>query len=208
MKLVFDYFVALIGLILFAPIILIVALLIKIESNGPIFYRQIRVGKDHKHFKIHKLRSMYVPSALKVDDNDEKKSISLTAGISDSRITKVGKWIRKLHLDEIVQLIDVLQGNMSIVGPRPEVPEYTKIYEEKWGKVLKVKPGITGAAAIKLSTWEYEILTNAQNCEEAYVTIILPKKLEIELQYIKERSFFTDMKIIFNTLKMLFSSVL
>lgn len=196
LKTILDYGIALTMLILCLPIIIAISVLIKLESQGPVFYRQERVGAGRKVFKIHKFRSMFLGA---------DRSGLLTSGNSDGRVTKVGKYIRKFHLDELAQLVDVLQGNMSIVGPRPEVEEYTKIYRDKWDTVLKVKPGITGLAAVELSRWEYELLFKAIDKDETYKKIILPAKLDLEASYVKNQSLRYDIKIIYDTLKLLFN---
>jgi lipopolysaccharide/colanic/teichoic acid biosynthesis glycosyltransferase len=195
LKQLFDYSAAFLGLILFSPVIVLLACLIKLESDGPVFYRQLRVGRNGKVFRIHKFRSMYV--------NSQQGGL-LTSGKADKRITNVGRVIRNLHLDEIAQLIDVLQGHMSIVGPRPEVPEYTKIYKEIWERVLIVKPGITGLAALKLSRWEYEMLQKAKDKDKVYKETVLPKKLQLEVEYVERQNFFSDLKIIAQTISLLF----
>lgn len=195
LKQLFDYSAAFLGLILFSPVIVLLACLIKLESDGPVFYRQLRVGRNGKVFRIHKFRSMYV--------NSQQGGL-LTSGKADKRITNVGRVIRNLHLDEIAQLIDVLQGHMSIVGPRPEVPEYTKIYKEIWERVLTVKPGITGLAALKLSRWEYEMLQKAKDKDKVYKETVLPKKLQLEVEYVERQNFFSDLKIIAQTISLFF----
>lgn len=195
LKLVFDYILAITGLILFTPVLIVCALLIKLDSAGPIFYRQERVGQNGRSFFIHKFRTMYSGS-------DNKNT--LTSGRGDRRITSVGKLIRKLHLDEVVQLIDVLLGNMSIVGPRPELSKYTKYYQDKWDKILQVKPGITGLAAIKLAQWEYSQLMDINAPDEIYIKKILPRKLQLEQIYVKRCSLLLDIKIILATVYYIF----
>lgn len=191
LKALFDYLLAAIGLILCAPLLVIIALLIKLDSPGAVFFRQERVGKNGQIFSIHKFRTMY-------SDSDSRKT--LTSGANDARITRMGKLIRKLHLDEVVQLIDVLQGNMSIVGPRPEVSKFTKYYQDKWNEILQVKPGITGLAAIKLARWEYNKLSAAVSPDETYIKTILPRKLHLEKIYVARRSLLLDIKIISSTI--------
>ncbi len=188
LKTLFDYTSASIGIIILSPIFLLVAIAILLDSKGPVFFRQERVGKDGKIFLIHKFRSMKI-----------NKGLELTSG-DDKRITRIGKLIRKLHLDEAIQLIDVVQGNMSIVGPRPEVPKYIKYYPEKWKKVLSIKPGITGYGVIKTAKLEYKTLSNSKNIEKDYIEKILPKKLDSELFYIAKKGMILDIKIIFITL--------
>jgi lipopolysaccharide/colanic/teichoic acid biosynthesis glycosyltransferase len=188
LKRLFDICASLSGLIVLSPILLLTAIFIKLDSKGPIFFRQERVGLHGKKFRIHKFRSMYINSGLE-----------LTSG-EDKRITKVGKIIRKLHLDEVIQLIDVLQGNMSIVGPRPEVPKYIKYYPEKWKKVLSVRPGITGYGVIKTARFEYETLAKTKNIEDTYIKKVLPKKLDCEVYYATNHNLWLDLKIIFKTI--------
>ncbi len=187
LKTIFDYVSASIGLIILSPIFLLVAVAIKLDSKGPVFFRQERVGKNGKIFLIHKFRSMRI-----------NKGLELTSG-DDKRITRIGKLIRKLHLDEAIQLIDVVQGNMSIVGPRPEVPKYIKYYPEKWKKVLSIKPGITGYGVIKTSKLEYKTLSNSKNIEKDYIEKILPKKLDSEIYYLNNQNFILDLKLILLT---------
>ncbi len=187
LKRLFDIFASLCGLLVLSPILILTAIFIKLDSKGPVFFRQERVGLNGKKFRIHKFRSMYINSGLE-----------LTSG-EDKRITKVGKVIRKLHLDEVIQLIDVLQGNMSIVGPRPEVPKYIKYYPEKWEKVLSVRPGITGYGVIKTARFEYKTLAKAKNIEDAYIKKVLPKKLDCEIYYATNHNLWLDSKIILFT---------
>jgi lipopolysaccharide/colanic/teichoic acid biosynthesis glycosyltransferase len=195
LKLVFDYILAVTGLIVFTPLLVTFALLIKIDSPGPVFFRQERMGKNGRIFYIHKFRTMYSTS-------DNKNP--LTSGTTDSRITRIGRLIRKFHLDEVVQLIDVLSGHMSVVGPRPEVSRYTKYYQDKWDEILQVKPGITGLAAIKLAQWEYDKLKNVAMPDQVYIKKILPRKLRLEKIYVARQSLLLDMKIIFATICYIF----
>ncbi len=188
LKRLFDVFASICGLLALSPLLILTAIFIKLDSKGPVFFRQERVGLNGKLFSIHKFRSMYINSGLE-----------LTSG-KDNRITKVGKVIRKLHLDEVIQLIDVLQGNMSIVGPRPEVLKYIKYYPEKWEKVLSVRPGITGYGVIKTAKFEYKTLATAKNVEDAYIKKVLPKKLDYEVYYVNHNNLWLDFKIIFKTI--------
>lgn len=185
MKLVFDYFTAAIILLLFLPFLLIIAIAIKLDSKGPVFYRQTRVGRHGVEFKIFKFRTM----------NDTYGG-SLTAGDNDHRITRIGRIIRKLHLDEFAQLLNVLKGEMSLVGPRPEVPEFTKFYQDQWKVVLTNKPGITGLAVLKCADYEYKILATAKDPKKAYIKDILPRKLKLDCFYSRHRSMGFDMLII------------
>lgn len=187
----FDIIISLLGLLFAGPVLLVFAIWIKLDSKGPIFFRQRRVTKGGKIFLIHKFRSMKA----------DQKGSNLTSGDSDSRVTRVGKVIRKLHIDEIVQLIDVLKGDMSVVGPRPEVEEYIKYYPEMWEKVLSVNSGITGLASIKYAKTEYEILAKAQDKSDAYIKHVLPTKLRYEIFYINKQNIIFDLKLIWWTVK-------
>lgn len=190
MKRVFDLICAICGLIILAPIFLFFAIWIKLDSNGPILFRQERSTIKGKIFRIHKFRTMYVKS------NDEDQ---LTSGGVDKRITKVGRIIRKLHLDEMIQLMDVLYGNMSIVGPRPETPQYLKYHKSDWQEVLQVKSGITGLGSILYARTEYALLESAYDKEDVYIKKILPTKLRYERFYVRKQTICFDMKIIFWT---------
>jgi lipopolysaccharide/colanic/teichoic acid biosynthesis glycosyltransferase len=194
-KRLFDIIVALIGVIILSPFLLIIALLVIIDSRGAVFYSQIRVGKGMKEFKLLKFRTMYADS--------DKKGL-LTVGMRDSRITRIGYSLRKYKLDELPQLFNVLIGNMSIVGPRPEVPKYVAMYTDEQKKVLSVRPGITDYASIVYSN-ENELLANATYAEEVYVNKIMPSKLKLNLKYIDEMSFMTDFGIILRTLGKVFN---
>ncbi len=171
------------------PIFVVLSIAIAIESKGGIFYKQKRVGKNGKEFKLFKFRSMYADA--------DKKGL-LTVGGRDSRITKVGYFIRKYKLDELPQLINVLKGDMSIVGPRPEVKKYTDLYSEEQKKVLSARPGITDPASLKFRN-ENDLLAKAENPEKYYIEKIMPEKIKISIDYINKRNFFADLKVIFNT---------
>lgn len=190
-KRLFDFFFSLFFLLLLSPFFLFIALWIKFDSRGSVFYLQSRVGKNEKEFKIFKFRSMHA-------DADKKGLI--TVGGHDPRITRAGYFLRKYKLDELPQLINVFIGNMSVVGPRPEVKKYTDLYNAEQKKVLQVKPGITDYASIEFSN-ENELLNKAADWEQEYINVIMPRKLLLNLKYISEQGFFTDMKIIFLTAK-------
>ncbi len=190
-KRLFDILFSLIGLIILFPFFIIIALLIIIDSRGGIFYKQLRVGKNNKDFYLFKFRSM---------TTDADKLGLLTVGGKDNRITKIGYYIRKYKIDELPQLINVLIGNMSLVGPRPEVRKYVDLYNEEQKKVLLVKPGITDYASIEYSN-ENEILGKVENPEQIYINEIMPEKLRLNLKYISERGLLTDVKIILKTIK-------
>lgn len=189
-KRIFDFLASLGGLIFLMPLFVIIGAWIKFDSKGPVFFRQVRVGQNGKLFWIHKFRSMRLES-----ENKGK----LTVGVNDSRITRSGSFIRKYKIDELPQLIDVLKGDMSLVGPRPEVPEYIAAYpQEIKDRVLSVKPGITDNASI-LMVDENEILAKYDDPHDAYLTEVLPIKQKLYLDYVKNQSFFGDLGIIFKT---------
>lgn len=190
-KRLLDLVFALLGLILLLPLLIVVALWIAIDSPGPIFFRQVRVGRNGIAFKIHKFRTMVV---------DSERAGRLTVG-RDSRITRSGVFLRKTKLDELPQLIDVLVGNMSLVGPRPEVQEFIDCYpEDIRRKVLSVRPGITDLASIEMVD-ENEILSKYQDPRQAYIDIILPIKQKYYIEYVQNNNVFSDIVIIFKTIK-------
>ncbi|HEX8516319.1 MAG TPA: sugar transferase, partial [Bacteroidia bacterium] len=169
---------------------LVISLIIVIDSKGGVFYKQVRVGKDGKDFKLFKFRSMRT--------NADKSGL-LTVGGRDNRITRVGYYIRKYKVDELPQLINVLLGDMSLVGPRPEVRKYVNLYNAEQLKVIGVKPGITDYASIEYSN-ENEILGKAADPEKVYIEEIMPAKLKLNLKYIQEQGVGTDVKIILRTI--------
>lgn len=195
LKRTFDIVVSSICLILLSPLFLIVSLIIKLDSRGPVFYKQIRVGKDSADFLLYKFRSMRI--------NSDKEGL-LTVGEKDSRVTKTGFYLRKYKLDELPQLINVVKGEMSFVGPRPEVRKYVDLYDEKQRQVLKIRPGITDNASIIYRN-ENEMLSNTPDPETLYINKIMPDKLKINLEYLNNNSFTSDLKIIFRTIKAVFS---
>jgi lipopolysaccharide/colanic/teichoic acid biosynthesis glycosyltransferase len=188
-KRIFDIFFSLIVLAILSPILFVVVLLILSDSKGGAFFHQIRVGKDGVEFKLHKFRTMKPAS---------ENSGQLTVGMRDSRITKVGYYLRKSKLDEMPQLWNILVGEMSVVGPRPEVPKYVALYNAQQRLVLTVKPGLTDYASIKYVK-ENEILEKSSNPEQTYIDEIMPEKLALNIQYIREKSMLVDLKIIINT---------
>jgi lipopolysaccharide/colanic/teichoic acid biosynthesis glycosyltransferase len=190
LKRLFDIFFSLTGILVLLPLFIIISLFIVVDSKGPIVYKQKRVGKNGKDFYLLKFRSMKV---------NAHKSGLLTIGENDNRITKVGYFIRKYKMDELPQLINVLFGDMSMVGPRPEVRKYVDLYNEEQKKVLSVKPGITDYASIKYSN-ENQILGDSDNPEQLYIHEIMPAKLLLNLKYIKEKKCITDFKIIAKTI--------
>lgn len=177
------------GLILLSPVIFVVAIAVKLTSHGPAFYRQFRVGQFGRSFRIVKFRSMV--------ENADRRGPSVTA-FGDSRITGFGRWMRKTKIDEIPQLFNVLAGDMSLVGPRPEVPVYTAAYTQSQRLVFLQKPGITGPAA-SAYVCEEEILAGHIEAGKFYVAEILPKKLELDLLYCEDIRFASDIKMIFET---------
>jgi len=191
-KRIFDFTTSLIGLIIISPILLFIALFISLESKGGVFYKQKRVGKGNKDFYVYKFRSMIV-------DADKKGLLSIGKDGKDPRVTKVGYIIRKYKLDELPQLLNVLKGDMSLVGPRPEVRKYVELYTEEQKQVFKVRPGITDIASIKFRN-ENDLLSQSPNPEEYYIKEIMPQKLTLNLEYIKTRTFFGDIKLIFKTI--------
>ena len=190
-KRVFDIAVSFIGLLLLILVLISIAIIIKLNSQGPVFYRGIRVGRNGKAFKIFKYRTMVI--------NAEKLGGPSTSD-DDPRITAVGKVLRKFKLDELPQLINVLKGDMSIVGPRPEVQHYVNMFTDEEKAILTVRPGITDWASI----WnpdEGAILAGSPDPEKTYMEKIRPNKLKLQLKYVRERSFLVDMKIILETLR-------
>ncbi|MEM6190608.1 sugar transferase [Shewanella scandinavica] len=189
-KRLFDFLASFVGLIFFIPLFLVIGIWIKLDSKGPIFFRQVRVGLNGKNFRIHKFRTMRI---------DSEVVSRLTIG-NDSRITSSGHFLRKSKIDELPQLIDVLCGHMSLVGPRPEVPEFIDFYPENIkNEVLSVRPGITDLASIEMMD-ENLILCQYDDPKKAYVDIILPIKQKYYVAYSNNHSVFGDIKIIMLTL--------
>lgn len=190
LKRLFDIVASGVGLILLSPVFLVLAIWIKTDSPGPVFYRQVRVGKDNKDFKIFKFRSMRTGS---------DKGSQITIGGRDSRITRSGFYIRKYKLDELAQLINVFVGDMSFVGPRPEVRHYVNYYTPEQMHVLDVRPGITDMSSIKYRN-ESELLAQAEDPEKYYIEVVMQDKLKINLEYVSHHSFWFDLKMIFKTI--------
>ena len=188
-KRLFDIVVSFIMLVILFPLFIILAIIIKMDSKGPVFYRQVRVTRYGKKFRIHKFRSMVVDA--------DKGSLVTVNG--DNRVTKVGRFIRKYRLDEISQLIDILQGNMTFVGTRPEVPKYVAAYTDEMKATLLMRAGITSMASIYYKD-EDELLTNTENADEVYVKKILPEKMKYNLNDIKNYSFLKDIYTLFRTI--------
>lgn len=190
MKRLFDIVASFIGLLLLSPFLLIIALCVGLSSPGGVFYRQVRVGRYGKDFRLWKFRTMRPDS--------DKKGL-LTVGGRDPRVTRVGYVLRKYKLDELPQLLNVLSGDMSVVGPRPEVRKYVELYTPEQRKVLDVRPGITDYASIEYSD-ENELLAKSNDPEKTYIEEVMPAKLKLNEKYIAEKSFATDLKIIFRTI--------
>ena len=195
MKRIFDIVASGCGLVVLSPVLLLVAIWIKLDSRGPVFYRQVRVGYKNRDFRIFKFRSMRIGA--------DKGSL-VTIGGRDPRITRSGYFIRKYKLDELPQLINVLVGDMSLVGPRPEVRHYVDYWTEEQMHVLDVRPGITDPASIKFRN-ENELMGQAENPEEYYINVIMQQKIQLYLEYVKNASFLYDLKLIFKTFKVIIS---
>ena len=189
MKRLFDVVASGVGLLLLSPLFLLVAIWIKLDSPGPVFYRQVRVGRYNRDFRIFKFRSMRVGA--------DKGSL-VTIGGRDPRVTRSGYFIRKFKVDELPQLINVFIGDMSLVGPRPEVRHYVDYWTKEQLRVLDVRPGITDPASIKFRN-ENELLEKAEDPEKYYIEVIMQEKLRLYLEYVENHSFWYDMKLIFQT---------
>lgn len=189
-KRIFDFFISLLGFIFLSPLLLIISIMIKLNSKGPIFFKQTRVGKDEVNFKILKFRTMVT--------NSEKLGMQITVG-KDPRITKIGYYLRKYKLDELPQLINVLKGEMSFVGPRPEVPKYVELYTNYQKNILKIKPGITDLASIEYRD-ESNLLSKSKNPEDTYINEIMQKKIELNMEYLQNISLLYDVKLILKTI--------
>jgi lipopolysaccharide/colanic/teichoic acid biosynthesis glycosyltransferase len=183
-----DASCALLGLVLLSPVLCLAALAVRITSPGPVFFRQARLGQFGRPFRIFKFRTMVV-------NNGADGSLLTASG--DPRITRVGRWLRATKLDELAQLLNVLRGEMSLVGPRPEVPDYVAFYTERQRQVLLVKPGVTGPAA---SMYEEELLAGQPDKEHFYLTTVLPAKLETDIAYCKNVQCLSDLKLILRTI--------
>lgn len=195
MKRIFDIVASGIGLILLSPLFVILAIWIKCDSIGPVFYKQVRVGRNNMDFQLFKFRSMRVGS--------DKKGL-ITVGGHDPRITRSGYYIRKYKLDEFPQLINVFKGDMSLVGPRPEIRKYVDMYTEEQMHVLDVRPGITDLASIRYRN-ENELLERVNDPDKYYVEVIMPDKLRINLEYVARHSFTFDIRLIFQTFRAIVS---
>lgn len=197
MKRLFDIVASGCGLLVLSPVFLIMAIWIKLDSKGPIFYRQVRVGRHNKNFRIFKFRSMRVGA--------DKGSL-ITIGGRDPRITRSGYFIRKYKLDEFPQLINVFIGDMSLVGPRPEVRYYVNYWTPEQMRVLNVRPGITDPASIKFRN-ENELMGKAEDPEDYYINVIMQEKIKLYLEYVQNISFWYDIKLIFQTFKTIITEI-
>jgi lipopolysaccharide/colanic/teichoic acid biosynthesis glycosyltransferase len=189
-KRIFDFSVSFVALVVLTPLFIALGFAIKLNDNGPVFFRHKRVGRGGIPFYIYKFRSMKVHGSAKE---------GLFEPGNLSRITSVGKFLRRTKLDELPQLINVLKGEMSIVGPRPEVEKWVAAYPERWSRILRVKPGITDKASIVYLDEEL-ILSGSENPEKIYNDQILPQKLDFYEEYVENNSFSTDLKLIFETI--------
>ncbi len=196
MKRFFDIFSSCLGLVVLSPVLSAIAIAIFLSSGGPVLFRQQRVGLSGKEFTIYKFRTMTV-------DKDIEQEASFDAG-NTARVTKLGKLLRTSKLDELPQLVNVLKGEMSIVGPRPEIRKWVEVYPREWARVHSVRPGISDPASI-VYRHEEKILTNAENPQKMYRDMLLPKKLHLYQEYVDHASFSYDIKLILLTLKSLFS---
>lgn len=191
MKRAFDIIASGLGLICLSPLFAILAVWIKCDSKGPVFYRQMRVGRDNKDFRLFKFRSMRP---------DSDKLGLITVGGHDPRVTRSGYYIRKYKLDEFPQLINVFLGDMSLVGPRPEVRKYVDMYTLEQMRVLSVRPGITSLASIRYRN-ENDILGASEDPDKCYIEQIMPSKLAIDLEYVSHATLWNDIKLIFSTFR-------
>jgi len=194
MKRLFDFIVALCGLVILSPLLIVLSLLVLITMGWPVFYRQERVGRGGRTFKIIKFRSM--------KKNADRIGPAFTAG-GDPRVTPVGRFLRKYKLDELPQLFNVVIGDMAIVGPRPEVPEFVALYDDEQRRVLSVRPGLTDMASIVYRD-EEKVLARYEDARTAYVEKIMPAKLRLNLAYLEKAGFGADLSLIFKTLQKIF----
>ena len=190
MKRLFDIFFSALGIIICIPFFIIAAILVKLDSSLPILFTQERIGKDFKPFKIYKFRTM-----KKFGEQDGPK-ITIKG---DNRITRIGRLLRKYKIDELPQLFNVLKGDMSFVGPRPEISEYVNLFKTAYGKLLSIRPGITDPASICYSNEEI-LLSGSDNWEENYRKIVLPEKIKLSLQYVDNHNIITDLRLIVKTI--------
>lgn len=196
MKRLFDMIASGLGLLILSPLFLVLAVWIKLDSPGPVFYRQVRVGRNNKDFRIYKFRSMRVGA---------DSGSMVTIGTRDPRVTRLGYYIRKYRLDELPQLINVLVGDMSLVGPRPEVRHYVDYWTPEQMHVLDVRPGITDPASIKFYN-ENELMEKAEDPEKYYIEVIMQEKIKLYLEYVQNHTFWGDIGLILKTLRLIVSS--
>lgn len=189
MKRLFDIISSFTGLLFLFPLFIAISIFIKLDSAGPVFFKQKRIGRNFKPFLLYKFRSMVADAP--------QKGLAITCG-GDPRITKVGRFLRKTKIDELPQLINVLKGDMSIVGPRPEVEKYVEMFKDDYQSVLQVRPGITDYATIEFRS-EEGLLKKYRDPEAGYIRELLPLKIELSKNYLRDKGFFTDLKLIFFT---------
>jgi lipopolysaccharide/colanic/teichoic acid biosynthesis glycosyltransferase len=189
MKRLFDIIFSSLGLLFLGPLLVVVAFIIKLDSPGPVLFLQERIGKNFRPFSIYKFRSMSVDAP--------QKGPSITVG-GDKRVTRVGKFLRRYKIDELPQLINVLRGEMSFVGPRPEVRKYVELFRKDYEKLLTIRPGITDPASIHFSD-EENVLSSSVNWEETYMTKILPEKIRLAEAYVDNHTILTDIRLIVQT---------
>lgn len=194
MKHFFDISCSAIGLIILLPLFTVVAILIKLDSRGPVFFRQQRIGKSFRPFRIYKFRTMTTDAP--------EKGPQVTVG-GDKRVTRIGRILRKYKLDELPQLINVLKGDMSLVGPRPEVEKYVELYKEDYKQILQVRPGITDISSITYRD-EEGVLVGKKDPEAYYRQVLLPEKIRLAREYIDRASFFYDLRLVFKTVYRIF----
>ena len=187
-KRMFDIIFSFLFFVLLSPLVLVIIALVVIDSKGSPFFSQVRIGRHGREFVLYKVRTM----------RPSEKGSQITIG-ADKRITRIGKVLRKYKLDELPQLLNILKGEMSFIGPRPEVPKYVQHYSEEQKKVLNVRPGLSDPASLMYFN-EAELLSNSSNPEKTYLEDILPAKLALSLDYIENRSFIYDLKLIFRTI--------
>jgi lipopolysaccharide/colanic/teichoic acid biosynthesis glycosyltransferase len=193
LKRLFDIIASIAGLMLLSPLFAVIAVAVKAHDGGPVFYRATRIGKDGRPFRLYKFRTMVIGA--------DKLGPGITAG-GDTRVTKMGRWLRRTKLDELPQLINVLAGDMSLVGPRPEDPRYVALYTPEQRKVLAVRPGITSAAS--LAYRREEQMLGGADWEATYRGQVMPAKIAIDLEYMANRSFWSDLVLIIQTATALF----
>ena len=193
-KRAFDLLVVIFGILLFSPLFVLLALWVKMGSRGPVFFRQVRVGLNGREFRIFKFRTMVTDA--------EQRGSQVTSG-NDTRITGAGRVLRKYKLDELPQLFNVLLGDMSLVGPRPEVPKFVRFYTQEQRQVLRVRPGITGVSQLEFRH-EEELLAGQEDVEGFYIAAVMPAKLRLDLRYVQNNTFGNDLNLLFRTFVALF----